>query len=245
MRRAAFSAIFLLIAAPVVAQPTYVGVVIGADVSRSSTSEYDNVSYPSGDGDAVSGALRVGTSLGPRWGVELEFARPAEIESDSSIGFPIPLATRLGPCASVCTIQEFLELPPTGIFPELPTVSIFPPPDIRASRRNTTLSTVAWVRQQVNDSVDLVYLGGLTFARMVEETEISYILPAEAQLFPARPSSVSRVTTYGIGPVVGVEGRIRMTEHLRLVPGLRLHAFGGNAPHGWLVRPTVGLSWIF
>jgi hypothetical protein len=53
------------------------------------------------------------------------------------------------------------------------------------------------------------------------------------------------VTEYGVGPVAGIEARIRMTEHVRLVPGVRIHGLGGPISEGWLVRPSVGLSWAF
>jgi hypothetical protein len=56
---------------------------------------------------------------------------------------------------------------------------------------------------------------------------------------PARTSSSA--TTYDVGPLVGVEGAIGLTEHVQLTPGIRLHGIEG----GWLLRPSVGLGWTF
>jgi hypothetical protein len=52
---------------------------------------------------------------------------------------------------------------------------------------------------------------------------------------------VSEAITYDIGPMVGVEGRIRMGRQVDLVPGIRLHGHQG----GWLIRPAIGLAWTF
>ena len=41
--------------------------------------------------------------------------------------------------------------------------------------------------------------------------------------------------------MVGVEGRVGLSDHVRVVPGLRLLAAGG----GWTIRPAVGLAWEF
>jgi hypothetical protein len=55
------------------------------------------------------------------------------------------------------------------------------------------------------------------------------------------PPFESESVIYGVRPMVGLESRIGLTEHVDLVPGLRLHA-GENV---WLVRPAVGLNWRF
>ena len=38
-----------------------------------------------------------------------------------------------------------------------------------SAKRNTTLDTVVWVTQKAGERVDLVYLGGVAFARIVED----------------------------------------------------------------------------
>jgi hypothetical protein len=40
---------------------------------------------------------------------------------------------------------------------------------------------------------------------------------------------------------VGFEACIGLTEHVNLVPGVRLHGL----ENGWLLRPAVGLEWEF
>src|SRR5262245_53929116 len=66
------------------AQSTYVGAALVGDVLRSTHTEFTSGPDNSTDGEAIGFALRVGTPLGSRWGIELEFARPGEIESEFS-----------------------------------------------------------------------------------------------------------------------------------------------------------------
>jgi hypothetical protein len=56
-----------------------------------------------------------------------------------------------------------------------------------------------------------------------------------------------RTTTYGLAPVVGFEARIALTDHIRLVPGVRLQGIGRgtNGTAGWLIRPSASLMWEF
>jgi hypothetical protein len=48
-------------------------------------------------------------------------------------------------------------------------------------------------------------------------------------------------TDYDTGVTVGLEGAIGMTEHLRIVPGVRMLALDSQ----WIIRPAVGLQWRF
>ena len=107
------------------------------------------------------------------------------------------------------------------------------------------MSTLAFVRQAVGERVDLVYLGGLGFSRVVHEIEFSIPRPFLAAGRPVIPSYRTRTTQYGVGPIVGAEARIGMTEHARLVASVRLHALGQSLVDGWLVRPSVGLACMF
>ena len=87
--------------------------------------------------------------------------------------------------------------------------------------------------------VSLAYLGGVAFGRTESELEISYV-PIRPTIIPI-PPSVNESIDYGVAPMVGVEGRIRLAGHVALVPGLRLHGTDG----GWLIRPSLGLAWMF
>ena len=197
-------------------------------MARFSSSEgYDNPAT----GEAISWALRLGGPIGSRFGVELEFARPEEIESDQT------------PDVRILTgAYELL-----GVLPNtVPNggATIFPPINIsiRTARRNTTLTASVWARQEVSQRFSMVYLGGIGFNRVEQRFEYSFgIDPRLSPLIPTILPRSTRVTQYGVGPMAGVEARIGMSDHVRLVPGVRLHAFDS----GWLVRPAVGVAWEF
>lgn len=114
---------------------------------------------------------------------------------------------------------------------------------IHLTRRTTTLDAVAWVAQTVSSRIDLIYLGGIAFSRMVEEMEFE--LTSRAGVAPIVFPTSTRTTTYGTGPVAGVEARVQLTARAMLMPGVRLHGVGGDAGGGWLVRPSVALGWRF
>ena len=240
LTRTIFAVICLLGAAPGFAQSAYVGAAVGMDVSRFSRVESPGFDALQPGGEAQAFSLRIGTRVGRRWGVELAFTRPSEVERESTVGFPIPLA-RLA----------FTSVDPVA------SISSFFGGSSRLERRDSTLDTLAWMAQPVGNRVDLVYLGGVAFNRTVEEVTFtpgflerwdlilrdavpSVILP------PIGPSSV-RTTTYGITPVVGLDARIELTDHVRLVPGVRMQGIGGgmSGTAGWLIRPSVGLMWEF
>jgi hypothetical protein len=219
------------------AQGPYVAAAVLADVVRSTHTEYPGAPESSGGGEAIGFALRAGTRLGTIWGVEVEFARPGEIEHEigSGIGLPeSPLVT----------------IPP--LVGDLPgSVQVFAGPvrpgityRVQSRERNTTLSAALWLEQQLTGRVAMVYLGGMAFSRSEFENEVSYVpiiftpvLPSPLILPPMRTDTI----IYGVQPMVGVESRIEMTGNAHLVPGLRMHASDGR----WLIRPAVGIAWRF
>jgi hypothetical protein len=230
---AALLVIFTLIAAPAFAQTPYVGAAVGMDVAR-----YDHVEFPgSGDfdqsGEAVAFSLRLGTPIGPSWGVELGFTYPSEIERENSQGFPIPLLA----AASLAGVGAGVALPQGSnlTFPVFEASTEF-------ERRNVTIDTVAWFAQSVGSRVDLVYLGGVAFNRVVEEVTFRFNRRPTGLIVPTSTRTVS----YDVGPVAGMEARIGLTDHVRLVPGIRLQGVGGTTTQGgWLIRPSAGLVWQF
>ena len=210
---------------PATAQSIYVAGSVGADILLVSGQESAGVPLSNGGGEAVSGAARLGVLLDDRFGVELEAGRGAEMRHGSRLRGPQPLAGAL---------------------------SLFVP-EIAFSTRVTTVSTTASVRQQVADTVALVYLGGVVFHRIDSRTEFGGfpILPLLGELGalglsipPARltiaPSRVDSVE-YGAGPVAGFETHIGVGEHFRIMPGVRLHGL----PSSWLLRPSVAAGWEF
>jgi hypothetical protein len=223
--------LFTFGAAPVFAQSAYVGAAVVGDVLRSTHSEsLLGLDVPAG-GEAVGFALRIGTPLGSRWGVELEFTRPGEIETEFSGAIPwtssvelVTLSTR-GPI-SVTVPQVF----PSPL-----------PYRLRSTQRHSTLSPTVWFNQELSRRVSLVYLAGMGFYRATFESESRFeILPASITL-PVGFPTVTKTVSYGVRPLAGFEACIRLTDHVALVPGVRLHGLDS----AWLLRPAVGLEWSF
>ena len=213
------------------AQSPYVAATIGADVSRVSHTDSSLYSSPSNDAEVLSGSLRVGSSLGTNWGVELEFVRSGRSHYSQN-----PLISPLADGVNVGSVTSILSggVSPVGI-PISSPVNF--QTDVRSS--HSDLDAVLWARQRLGGSIDMVYLGGLVFSR--ERVEVTQTFPTVVRALA--PSGGFRTTfiDYGTRPLVGAESRIRMTSHMRLMPGLRLQGLG----EGWLLRPYVGLGWFF
>src|SRR5687767_10264788 len=79
-----------MLAPPAFAQG-YVGAFLVGDVVR--LDQYDSRAGDTGNGEAFGFALRLGSPVGAKWGVELEFVRPGEITSDQSPRYLPLLAT--------------------------------------------------------------------------------------------------------------------------------------------------------
>jgi len=235
MCRAAIVLLCSLIAAPAFAQSAYVVGSIGAELTRWSRVESVGFDSPGGDGEVFGGSLRVGTSLGDRWGVELEFARAAAVEDETTLDPRIlqPLSFTFSSGNGGVTSAGASRIAPIALRYSL-----------RMRERNPTVSTVAWIRQRAGNSVDLVYVGGAAFTRSTSEQETSF---SSVTLLPgfAPSSQPIRTTQYGVSPLVGMEARVRLTEHVRLVPSVRLHGLSGQRGNGWLTRAGVGLGWFF
>ena len=214
------------------AQSTYVGAAVVGDVLRSTHSESSlGRDVPAG-GEAIGFALRVGTPLGSRWGVELEFTRPGEIETDFSGAIPL--------VSSIEALTVTATRAPGGI--TLP--QLFPSPlpyRLQTTQRHTTLSTTVWFNQSLSSRFSLVYLAGMGFNRTTFESASRFeILPAGITL-PVGFPTVTKTVTYGVRPLAGFEARIGLTDHVDLVPGVRLQGLES----AWLLRPAVGLAWEF
>jgi hypothetical protein len=223
------------------AQGAYVSASLLGDIVRSTHTEYPGISN-SGGGEAIGFALRAGTPLGAIWGVEVELARPAEIENE--------FEPNVFPLSQTSLSYTFVDL--AGGSSSI--VSTVPPlrPDflysVRTSQRNTTLGVSLWAQQQLSARIAMVYLGGVGFHRTEFESEFSFpprlaggISGIPPSLIIAIPPYRTEHVTYGVRPMVGLEARIEMTRHLHLVPGFRLHAGDGL----WLMRPAVGVGWTF
>ena len=83
MRHAPAAAVLLLfgmLAPPAFAQGAYVGAFLVGEIVR--LDQYDSRAEDSGNGESLGFALRLGSPIGAKWGVELEFVRPGEITSN-------------------------------------------------------------------------------------------------------------------------------------------------------------------
>jgi hypothetical protein len=230
--RAVATVVFVsALASPAFAQG-YIGAFLVGDVVR--LDQYDSRAGDSGNGEALGFGLRLGTPVGSRWGVELEFVRPGEITSDQMPEILPALITGDSsvPPSTLPNVYDPRVIPDSLLFPIYQY-------RFRSTQRRTTLSTALWVRQEISRRFSLAYLGGVAFGRTESELEISFS-PIRPTIIPI-PPSVSESIDYDIAPMVGVEGRIRMGGQVDFVPGLRLHGTTG----GWLIRPAVGLAWTF
>ena len=143
--------LLVLVAGSAHAQSTYVGASLVGDVVRRNLSESTGVRDSSANGEAIGFALRIGTPLGRRWGVDLEFVRPGEIETDFT-GGPVPLLEQgvlssVGPTSlAFSTFPASLEVFPTTFG------------RVQTRQRYSTLATSVWVDQELSRRVSLVYL---------------------------------------------------------------------------------------
>jgi hypothetical protein len=229
MRHLTLAVVFSLVAVAAGAQSPYVGGTIGADVSRFSQATSNVASSESGDSEVISGSLRVGTSLGQNWGVELEFVRSGQ--SRGQVPPPIyysPLASGANSFTVVPAGVSSIAFPVGGF-----------QTDVRQSHYD--FDTVAWVRQGAGSKVDLVYVAGVAFSH--RRVEISQTFPTVIRALLPVPGGAFRTTAidYSARPLVGAEARIGLTSHVRLIPGLRLQGLAD----GWLLRPYAGLGWFF
>jgi hypothetical protein len=223
-------AVIVLCGGQAFAQGTYVSAAVLADIVRATHAEYPGAPDGLGGGEAIGFALRAGTPLGSAWGVELEFARPSEIENvfEPEVFAQMSLSY---------TFIDGSSLVP-GVDALFPSFRY----SVRTNQRHTTLSAALWLQQQLTSRVSLVYLGGAAFSRTESESEISFSPFATGvpiRIFP--PPTRTETILYGVRPMVGFESRIEMTEHAHLVPGVRLQAGEGR----WLIRPAVGIAWTF
>lgn len=209
-----------LYAPPASAQP-YVAAALSADIARNGSSA--GVESP-GNGEAFSFSLRVGAPVTRWFGVELDFTRPSEIETDQSPDIRI---------LSAYTVVSSLD----GLtVPSAPIAGY----KIHTARRASTITAGVWAKQEVSPRLSLAYLGGIAFARLDQTmtTTFDYPLPV-LSIYPRAYEFTS--VEYTQGPMAGIEARIALTDHAQLVPGLRLLSVGG----GWIMRPAVGLGWAF
>jgi hypothetical protein len=204
-------------ATPVFAQRTSVSASLVGNLAVADEVTRQPFAPPSRDSRSMGMALRVAQPLAERWGFELEWMWAAETESFTT--YPIIRFDEPG-------------VPSSGI-------------DRNTEGRDTlwqqymTIGATTWFSQSMTERVTLVYSAGIGLTRQREKEESRYDDPAVAAMFPG-PSSFT-YTIYGIAPLLGLDARIGLTEHLQLVPGIRVQPHSGL----WLMRPGVGVAWAF
>jgi hypothetical protein len=220
-------AVLTLSAVPALAQGAYVSASVAGDLARYSNSTVDGLSAGQNSGsESIGFALRVGVPLGSAWGVEAEFVVAGEVESS------------LSPSLAALSYPQLAFIPdlslPYGI-------------DITQTDQRSAFSSLAWARQQLTGRSSLVYLGGVSFGRTATTTNIDYnfiqlpAIPGLSRPTILPPSQRFAGVFYDVHPVVGVEARIGLTDRIELVPGVRLTAVSS----GLVIRPAVGLGWVF
>jgi opacity protein-like surface antigen len=208
-------------APPAAAQSTYVGGSLVVDIARFSRIDYDDdfarilADEPSLDGEALGFNVKVGRTIGERWGVEFEFARSGELESRNRVVTPL--------------VRERLDL-------------VIPPLEFEYSieRSHLTLGALAFIRQDLGDRLELSYLAGIAFNRVETDRDIEVSLPI--QIFPVVDPDFAAIE-YGVGPSVGLEAAFTFGS-AALTGGVRLQT-AGESRGSWLIRPNVGLRWTF
>ena len=189
----------------------YVGASISADIARTGSA---SAGLNPGSGEAVSFSLRAGAPIASRVGVEFEFARPSIIERDQTPDV-IPLEATLAS-----------DLAALGI----PTYRY----TVHSEQRTTTMGMALTAEQSIAPRLSVVYVGGVAFGRIDRTIRYSYT----TIVFPLPDQ---KAVSYDTGPLVGMDARLGLTDHVQVVPGVRLIGIAG----GWLVRPAVGLAWRF
>lgn len=222
MRIIVLALVLMLVSAAARAQSPYVAGTIGADISRFGHTESTFSPATTNDSEVFSGSMRVGTSLGERWGVELEFVKSGSSRGHVPPAVPLPYAG---------TVSSIVPGNITG------SVIAFQA-DVRESHYD--FDPVAWVRQGAGSKVEVVYLAGVAFSH--QRTEVTSTFPTVLRaLLPVPGPFRTSVVEYSTRPLVGAEARIGLTSHVRLIPGVRLQGLAD----GWLLRPYAGLGWSF
>jgi hypothetical protein len=212
-----------IVGAPAYAQGPYVSASFMGDIVR--LSSRSDISFRIGNGDVPGFAVRLGTPVWSKLGVEAELGRSSGITSD---GVPEALITLSR------SVERFF-VNPDG------SVTIISPNRTETLTHRTTLSMLAWVRQPLTARVSLSFLGGPALVRTTKDSELGFRV-AVGPPGPTPPSPLRLETAdYVVRPLVGAEARVSLTARLELVPSVRLLSL----EDGWLVRPAVGVGWVF
>jgi hypothetical protein len=110
-----------------------------------------------------------------------------------------------------------------------------------AENRVSTVATLLRFRSTPHGRVRLGYLGGLSFVRLHRKFHTEAAEGTPPGLIPKPGERVD----YSAGPTVGIDARIAINDHLSIVPGIYACVFRFVDESGLLVRPRVGVRWVF
>jgi opacity protein-like surface antigen len=216
---------------PAAAQSTYVGASLVGDIARYSGVDYDDdeivriLGDSSDNGEALGFNVKIGRAITERWGVEFEYARSGEFDGNAFQVFP-------------AGIRELLPTLPGGS-----SLTIWNDFRVESERRHSSMSALAFVRQDIGDRVELSFLGGVAFNRV--ETEYDYDIDIRRLgIVPAMLDDVTNIE-YSVGPAVGAEAAFKFGDSAAVTGGIRLHGIGTTGLSGWMIRPNVGMRWSF
>lgn len=235
MRSGCFVIVALLMfGPPAAAQSTYVGASLVGDIARFSGLDYDDddvariLGNGSENGEALGFNVKIGRAITNRWGVEFEYARSGEFEGRLPQILPAGMIERGLPS---------IRIDPT--LPSFPYVEF----DVDSERQHTSMTALAFVRQDIGDRIELSFLGGVAFNRI--ETQINYDVDIRRlAIYPPIFNDVES-TEYHVGPALGLEAAFKVGDAAAVTGGVRLHGVTVTGVGGWLIRPNVGMRWSF
>jgi len=186
------------------------------------------------DATGAGGGVRIGTFLHPRWTLELA----VDAGSKTRKAMPNPYVSILGSSTALR-------------FPEL-----------AASTRFFTVSTIVGFHPAKIGRIQLGYLGGFSLVWGTYESELPdfRILPAGSFTFSSNTSTVLLPTIFpppnfgfrtikrhenSAGAILGFEAAVDLTAHIAAVPGIRAVTFSNSGQTVFLFRPEIGLRWSF
>jgi hypothetical protein len=107
--------------------------------------------------------------------------------------------------------------------------------------RGVSVATLVRFRGASRGRVQLGYLGGLSLVRLRRDAHTVATEDTPAGLIPKPDSSVD----YTAAPTIGIDARIRVAQHLSVVPGLQATVFRLSNANGLLLRPRLSFRWSF
>jgi len=126
------------------------------------------------------------------------------------------------------------------------------PRDVTFQRETITLTSIAEnqvlsvatllrFRSAAHGRVRLGYLGGLSFVRLHRRFHTEAPEGTPTGLIPRPDERVD----YSAAPTVGLDARIRISDHLAVIPGVHACVFRFADESGLLFRPRLSVRWAF